>query len=67
MNCVCLAPKAQGSHEAWGNAPGTITSRTLALKARFNALSEWRFQRLNVQTSNPVALPQAGMTERRWR
>ena len=77
MNCVCLAPKAQRSHEVrhrtdspgrtWGDAPGTRTSRTPALKARFNVLSEWRFQRLNVQTSNPGALPRARMTQRRWR
>ena len=51
MNCVWLAPKAQHSDEAWGNAPGIRTSpRTLALTARFTVRSEWRFQRLNVRT-----------------
>ena len=51
MNCVWLAPKAQHSDEAWGNAPGIRTSRrTSALTARFTVRSEWRFQRLNVRT-----------------
>ena len=36
MNCVWLAPKAQRSDEAWGNALGIRTSRrTSALTARF--------------------------------
>jgi hypothetical protein len=51
MNFVWLAPKAQHSDEAWGNAPGIRTfSRTSALTARFTVRSEWRFQRLNVRT-----------------
>ena len=51
MNRVWLAPKAQRSNEAWGNALGIRTSRrTSALTARFTVRSEWRFQRLNERT-----------------
>ena len=68
MSCVCLAPEAQHSNVAWGNVPGFREPRkTSALKARLSMISEWRFQRLNVQTISPGALPQARMRERRWR
>jgi hypothetical protein len=51
MNWICLAPKAQRSREALGKAQGIrMFIGTLALKARFTVLLEWRFQRLNVGT-----------------
>ena len=35
--CIYLAPTAQHSTGAWGNAPGSGRPETLALKARFTA------------------------------
>jgi hypothetical protein len=69
MNCICLAPKAQYSREAWGNAPGIgALPRTLALKARFTIRAESRFQRLDVPTIGFLGrCPRLEMTQRRWR
>jgi len=51
MSFMCLAPKAQYSPEAWGNAPGNRRSRrTSALKTQFTVCPESRFQRLDVPT-----------------
>ena len=64
MKGLCIAPKAQRSKTAWGNAPGSLKGQTLALKARFIAnqaghLREPRFQRLYWGNQIPGAMPQA--------
>ena len=64
MKDLCIAPKAQHSKTACGNAPGVLKRQPLALKARFIAarahhVDESRFLRLYWGYEIPWAMPQA--------